>query len=183
MSPHVHTQGGRAAVLLAAHSTGSTGLGWLGVRGGGEGAGLGVEGQVQRLTLLGPGGGGGGGRGRGPVGGGRAAAPAVQVGGDGARPGLEGGPEQEVGGLAGLAGLARLSLRLLLDVDPQVVSGLEVEGDELDRVLVVGRVLQSHGQHLQSPPHHLQLRVVQPAVHGVRVSSGGGGGGGGSWWF
>ena len=80
-----------------------------------------------------------------------------------------------------MAGL--LPLRLLLDVEAEVVSGLEVEGDELDRVLLGRRgrrVLETLQtlQHLQSPPHHLQLRVVQPAIHG-----GGGGGSGGSWWF
>ena len=80
VSPHVHAEGGRAAVLLAANSTHSAALGCL--TAGGAGAQLGVEGQVQRLTLLRPGGGGGGRGGGGPVGGGGAAAPAVQPGRD-----------------------------------------------------------------------------------------------------
>ena len=80
VSPHVHAEGGRAAVLLAANSTHSAALGCL--TAGRAGAQLGVEGQVQRLTLLRPGGGGGGRGGGGPVGGGGAAAPAVQPGRD-----------------------------------------------------------------------------------------------------
>ena len=57
-------------------------------------------------------------------------------------------------------------VRLLLDFDPEVICGLEVEWDELDWILLVRLVLESHGQNLQSPSHHLQLRVVQPAIHG-----------------
>ena len=79
VSPHVHAEGGRAAVLLAANSTHSAALGCL--TAGRAGAQLGVEGQVQRLTLLRPGGGWGGRGGGGPVGGGGAAASAVQLGG------------------------------------------------------------------------------------------------------
>ena len=64
MSPHVHTQGGWAAVLLAADTAGSrssAALSWFGVTGGRGWALFGVEGQVQRLALLRPGGGGRGG--------------------------------------------------------------------------------------------------------------------------
>ena len=77
---------------------------------------------------------------------------------------MEGRSVQQARGGGGGGGGGLVLVRLLLDV-----SGLEVEGDELYRVLLVLRlVLQTHSEHLQPPPHHLQLGVVQPAFH-VRI--------------
>ena len=179
----MHVEGGRAAVLLVADVAGLAGVdsvGWqhllLDSGGGGHAGG---HAQVQGFTLLrgrgpgtaaaaargaGPRAGAGGG-GRGAVAGGRAAAPALQSRGHGATAGLECWSVQQVGGRAVLGWL----LGLLLDAARREVGscvrrGLEMEGDEGDRSTLHGQVLtlvlETHGQDLQSPSHHLKLGVV-----------------------
>ena len=87
------------------------------------------------------------------------------------QPGLECWPVEEGGGAS--PGL-HLGLHWLL-LDSPGLGELVRHGGELGARLLQmerdegggerGLVLEPHGQHLQPPAHHLQLRVVQPGLH------------------